>query len=601
MRNPSLTLLKILRPFSKVLHALKVWFRNRKLYLKLQILILSFVLVSYFTALALYEYSVNLYNQQLYKDAASILSLSTQNIENEMNHLLSLTSQLSTDELLQETIRKIENASSEYEEYTNRQKLMSKIYTSLNTRKYILSVTYIDPNLRIDTAGSDTSILLDGQAQKLYDIAFSQNGRPSWVTDADTLLVCPIREVENLSLRHMGAIVIRIRLEKLVESTMNFSRGSSDSFFIYDTEQQLAYANSETVPFQPEQISDEEPYTICTENDASYFVVQKNSGYSSWNYYYAIPLGNILARFERVKWTVFLIFSGLYLLLTVVTVLFSKSITRPLIRLARQMEHVQNIDFEVSHLSFGQQNRRDEIGQLQQTFQNMLKKIEELIQQNYLRQLVLKDTQYRMLQTQINPHFIYNTLDSIYWMAIKEHQTDISTMVFSLGKLLRESLRKENATDRLSPLRAELQILNYYISIQKIRFREKLDVQMQVENSVLDCKIPRMLLQPLVENAILYGAETMVESCTILILAKLENRHLLLQVKDNGIGVEPHLLEKLKSGECTPKGHGIGLSNIVERLELIYGEDCLFTIENRKTKGTVVTLKLPVSGNPELS
>ncbi len=585
--------LKILRPFSILVHSIKVWFRNLKFHWKLQILILFPTLISYFAALTFYDYSLNLYDRQLYEDSATILSLSTQNIENEMQNLLNLTSQLSTDEMIQDTIRDMESSSTEYEEYTNRQKLMNRIYTSLNTRKYILSVTFIDPELRIDTVGSDTSVLLEGQAQQLYDIAFSKSGKASWITDSGTLLVCPVREVKNLSLRSMGAIVIRIQIDKLVQFTMDTSR-LSENFLIYGSSDEILYQSGELTELPVQIISEKSDYTVADINGISSLIVRHNSRYSDWTYFYAIPNETIFSSFTKIRTVVFLLLSGLYLLLTAASLALSRSITLPLKSLANQMEHVQDIDFEASNLSFSPNSRKDEIGMLQQSYQFMIKKIEELIQKNYRDQLLLQDTKYRVLQAQINPHFIYNTLDSVYWLAVNSHQHEISKIIFSLGRLLRENMRKDAASVPLITFRQELLILKYYIDIQQIRFHEKLEFHTDISEDAMDCTVPRMLLQPLVENSISYGAEQTAGICRIILSARVENRRFFLKLEDNGIGVENNLLDKLKTGERKPKGHGIGLSNIEQRLQLIYGKDYHFSIKSIHPTGTLVTIEFPI-------
>lgn len=592
MNTINILTLKILRPFSLAIHRTKVWFRNLKFHWKLQLLILIPTLISYFAAIAFYDYSLNLYDQQLYEDSAAILSLSTQNIENEMKSLLNLTTQLSTDQTLQTTIRHMETSQSEYEQYQTRQKLMSLIYTSLNTRKYILSVTYINPSLELTTVGSDSSILLEGQTQELYDLAFAKSGKASWVNDSPTLLVCPIREVNNLSLRPMGAIVIRIQIDKLVRFTMNINLLTED-FFIYRNDDELLYHYGNQPTFIPETIPKNQNYSVIEANGQSSLVVRHSSESSDWSYYYAILHDAIFARFTKIKTLVLFLFTVIYLFLTVISIRFSASITEPLKQLAKQMKHVQDINFEVSNLSFSPNNRKDEIGQLQKSYQLMVKKIENLIQKNYRDQLLLQDTQYRVLQEQLNPHFIYNTLDSIYWLAVHARQERIATIVFSLGKLLRENMRKDATSQPLVSFRQELIILSYYLNIQKIRFHDKLDFRKKIAEDAYSCMVPRMLLQPLVENSISYGAEQIAETCLIELHAFVKDGYFYLELQDNGIGVEDNILEKLKIGERKPKGHGIGLSNIAQRLQLIYNADYGFSIEGRKSGGTRVAIHFP--------
>ena len=594
MNHLRILIRKIIRHARSAASAVRNWFLNLKFHWKLQILILFPILISYFTALMLYDYSMKTYDLQLYEDSAAILSLSTQNIENEMQNLLNITAQLSTNENIQDTINALNASERPYEEYTNRQKLMNSIYTSLNTRKYILSVSYLSPALRIDTVGSDTSsVFLENQAQDLYDTAFSKNGKASWVNnESDTLLVCPIQEVEDLSLRPLGAIIIRIQIDKLVQFTMNLT-DLTENFYIYRNNEKLLYHYGDMSGDPLSAIDGDSKYAVAEINGTSSFVVRHESRYSDWSYYYVIPNSNIFARFTEIKTVVFLMFSGLYILLTAVSLRFSGSVTLPIKKLAGQMSDIQNIDFETSNLTLDLNRRKDEIGQLQNSYQYMIKRIEQLIQKNYKDRLLLQDTRYKMLQSQLNPHFIYNTLDSVYWMALNNHQTDIASIVFSLGKLLRENMRKDAVSMPLITLRQELVILSYYMNIQKSRFHEKLEFSTEISEEAQDSTIPRMLLQPLVENSISYGVEQTTGTCKICLRASVKDELIHLEIEDNGIGVECNLLDKLKSGERKPHGHGIGLANIEQRLQLIYGEHYRFSIKSIKPTGTLVTIEFP--------
>lgn len=591
--------LHILRPIFLALHQAKNWFRNLKLHWKIQILVFSVILVAFSVSLLLFNYFMKAYDEQLYMDSANILSLSTQNIENEMHDLLNTVSQLSTDKTNQEIIRSIENASSEYDEYTNRQSLIGRIYMALRKNTYILSVNFIDPNLRIDSVGSDTSIVLGSKAQALYDTAFSQNGKPVWATpdseDDAIILLSPIKEVEHLSLRPMGVLAIRLRMPKMVEFTMDIDTAAGERFYIYSGDYEIYHSQAEQDEFCPALISGSHPYQIIDIGEESRFVVSKQSGSSSWMYYYSISYNAIFARFNKLKIMVLVIFPVMYLLLVLIAAYFSTSLTKPLTKLTKQMEGISKVNFETSNLSFSQNSRKDEIGQLQESFYLMIKKIETLIQDDYVRRLMMKDYEFRTLQAQINPHFIYNTLDSIYWMALNQNQSDISTMIFSLGKLLRETIKYGVNFQKLVSLRDEIMILDHYLNIQKIRFREKLDFQKELSDDSLDCMVPKLILQPLVENSISYGVESTAYATSIILTAHTEDDCLIITIQDNGIGIEHNLMEKLATGERKPNGSGVGLSNIQSRLKIIYGSNSCLNIENIHPHGTIVTLNLPIT------
>lgn len=614
--KPASIFLSLSRPIFIFLHYLKVKFRNMKLHWKIQILVLSVMLIGYMLSAVFFHYSTSIYEHQLYSDSATILNLSMQALENEMANILTTASALVTDNIIQEQIRKIESASTEYEEYTSRQSLMNRFYMTLNKKKYILSVTYVDPELQMNSIGSDTSLFLGSNIQELYTISFSENGKPVWVNvDSENpvlILLCPIREVNNLSLRPMGMLAVRINIPRLVKSTLDIKTSAGEDFYIFADKESVSGGNTDSASqdFAPQLFhygtsdeslglslppffTDNKPYHINGDGKSERFIVCKRSGYTDWIYCYIIPYDNIFAQFRMLKLQRTVIFLAVYLFLVLITIHFSKSLTKPLKQLARQMDRLSNVDFGTSEISFSDTSRKDEIGLLQKSFRLMIRKIQNLIKEDYVKQLAIRDSEYRTLQAQINPHFMYNTLDSIYWMAINNKQNQIATMIFSLGKLLRESIKYGDDFNKLIPLREELQLLDHYIVIQKIRFQDKIHFQKNIQDNAYDCLLPKLILQPLVENSVNYGVETTAHTCQIIVNAELKEGYLLLCIEDNGIGIENNLLEKLESGKRKPQGSGIGLHNINSRLQIIYNQKNLLSIKNAVPQGTVVTLKIP--------
>lgn len=189
---------------------------------------------------------------------------------------------------------------------------------------------------------------------------------------------------------------------------------------------------------------------------------------------------------------------------------------------------------------------------------------------NYRNELLMKDAQLKSLEMQINPHFLYNTLDSISWRAKSVGEKQISLMVESLGSLLRVTLNQDT---RNVAIREELKFVQYYVSIQKIRFEEQLQFSLDVQKDLLEQKIPKLTIQPLVENSIHYALEENTETCMISISVRRHYDIICIDVKNSGSEFEEGLLEKLDIGETRPNGFGIGLLNIDRRLKLTFGED----------------------------
>jgi two-component system, sensor histidine kinase YesM len=232
----------------------------------------------------------------------------------------------------------------------------------------------------------------------------------------------------------------------------------------------------------------------------------------------------------------------------------------------------------------------DEVGKLQQNFQTMIQQIDELINENYSKQLTIKETEFKALQAQINPHFLYNTLESINWLAKGNGQTQISRMVESLGFLLRNSISLKKP---LITIEEELTIVKNYVVIQQYRFEERLDFHMEVDEDIVGFYIPKLTLQPLIENAIHYALEPKIDPCRISIYSIVNKETIKLIVEDDGPGMESAFIEKLKKGEVKTRGQGVGLSNIDDRIKLSYGEKYGVSIESGHNKGTKVIIVLP--------
>jgi two-component system sensor histidine kinase YesM len=170
----------------------------------------------------------------------------------------------------------------------------------------------------------------------------------------------------------------------------------------------------------------------------------------------------------------------------------------------------------------------------------------------------------------MNPHFLYNILESVNWRAKAIGENKISAMMESLGILLRSTLSEH---DENFTLKKEMELVECYLTIQKIRFDEQLECSLNIDEAYLDAKIPKLVLQPLVENAIHYGLEEITDVCLISIHSCVEDEKLILKVKNSGTQFEENLLIKLANKEITPHGMGIGLQNINDRLKITFGDE----------------------------
>lgn len=278
------------------------------------------------------------------------------------------------------------------------------------------------------------------------------------------------------------------------------------------------------------------------------------------------------------------------LLAICLAVLISAHFSRPINRLNDRLRRIAANDF-----SFDPEIEKpqDELGQIGRTVNEMSMSIQHLLQETAEMYTQRRNIEIALLQSQVNPHFLYNTLDSIRWMAVIQKNPGIASITHSLSNLLKNIAK---GTQDKIPLREELGLLDDYIAIQSVRYLETFTFENKVPESLYDCRIVKLTLQPLVENAIFHGIEPTGECGTITLTGREENGDLYLCVEDDGAGIEPERLANILTVESKRSGsslNGIGIANVHKRLQLIYGRQYGLSVESEFGKYTRVTVHLP--------
>lgn len=579
----------------KVFDQLKRQYDNLKIKYKLFVLVSWIMILSFsFTFFGL-NYAFKIYDQQIYSKSSQVLSTSANSIENELKNLEEVSYNILTDPQIQQYLSSISEDVSEYDKYLLRTQMIDKLLSYVNKEKYIQSVNLVDSNGNEYKVGTKTFKLTHEQKENIINMAIKADGSNVWINqnqnDLTIATAREIRQYRNLSFDNLGTIIIYINMDKLVGSIIEGSK-KMDGDFLIASKDNLIYSNDTNTPFKKFALSSNSGYQIKNINEKNYFLVYIKSQYFDWGYLNVMPFNQIFKNINIIKTFLVIIFIIMFFVMTVLGIRFARSITMPLENLVAGMQYVKVGDFKEARKEALKTPiiQDDEVGKLQQNFQMMIQQIDELINENYSKQLTIKDTEFKALQAQINPHFLYNTLESINWIAKVNGQTQISKMVEALGFLLRNSISLKKP---LITIEEELNIVSNYIIIQKYRFEERLDFHIQVESDVFGYYIPKLTLQPLVENAIHYALEPMIETCTIRITSTVDQETIKLIVEDNGPGMEPAILEKLKRGEVKTRGQGVGLSNIDERIKLSFGMKYGINIESEPDKGTKVIIVLP--------
>jgi len=264
-------------------------------------------------------------------------------------------------------------------------------------------------------------------------------------------------------------------------------------------------------------------------------------------------------------------------------------IARPIVKLRRLMEEAETGDLDVRFPD----PPNDEVGRLGQSFNTMIGEIGKLLDQVYIEQQKKREAEFRILQAQIKPHFLYNTLDTIHWMAQEKGATDIVGIVDALTRLFRISLSKGRDVIRLEE---ELEHVTSYLVIQKIRYLDKFDYTIDVDPTLLSLPVVKLTLQPLVENALYHGIKENVGRGHLTLCARREGDALVLTVTDDGAGMATQALEALEKslGRDEDPSQGFGIFSVHHRIRLVFGEGWGLSYQSVEGQGTVVTVRQPL-------
>jgi two-component system sensor histidine kinase YesM len=315
----------------------------------------------------------------------------------------------------------------------------------------------------------------------------------------------------------------------------------------------------------------------------------------NWKIVKVVNTDVLLEPVSRSKSYLLITFIFIFIFAILTTAFISRGITNRIIRLVRKMKQVQQGDFTIST----PRKRDDEMGYLEESFNRMVIRLGKLIDevvhmQVEQKEMLIKkrDAELYALQSQINPHFLFNTLEAILY-GIQENSKETSNIIQLLAKLLRRSIEWKRD---LIPLEEELQFIRDYLTIQKYRMKERLEWEFRVEKEALNIQIPKMLLQVVVENAVVHGISLNKYGGTLMVEARLKNGVLTMRVCDNGIGMDEQKLVALRNAlvkkGLNKTGHQVGLGNVADRFRLLFGENANINISSAPGVGTMVEFSI---------
>ncbi len=452
---------------------------------------------------------------------------------------------------------------------------------------------------------------------RVYREIYEQQGKPSWFLADDAPIIqnnkfpkiAIGRMVRDLNdYRNIGVLIMGVNekyVRRLYEDNLNTSEGS---IAIVDRGGRILSQGGPA--FYP--VQEQSSYRFIREASlrSSGSLVEKIGGksmlvnYSSnnengWFIYYAVPTHSLTKEVNSVrKLTIYLVVGCLLALLPLM-LLFSSLLSARIKNLLKSMRKFQAGHFD-ERVPI---TNHDEIGQLGVGFNKMVANIKQLIERVYVLQIREREAELDALQAQINPHFLYNTLDIIFWKSQASGDKEIAEMVFSLSKFFRLSL---NRGEGMTTVGREKELIEHYLLLQRKRFKSKLDYEIDIDEAVLPSAIPKLILQPFVENAILHGLEKQKEGGRLRVTSRKREQRIRFVIEDNGVGMDKRTLLKVlspASGDAIQQSpastEGYAIRNISERLRLIYGQDYDLRFVSRPGQGTQVVIEVPFDNSEE--
>ena len=391
----------------------------------------------------------------------------------------------------------------------------------------------------------------------------------------------------------IGVLLMDVSHEIIQESINEVTIGERGFVFVLDQSDNMVYTpvNDLVYRIDPGLLHAGTEDMVNTHiKGAEYQIQYSQSDYTGWKTVGVFSIGEMMAGTYMVLGVMAGCVVLTLLLVIIASVRLTDSVTEPILKLRMLMKKAEEGDLKVRFES----SSTDEIGELGQSFNNMIDRIEELVHMVYLEQQSKRNAELKSLQEQIKPHFLYNTLDTISWMARDYDAEDIVLLVDALSNMFRIGLSQ--GKDFIT-LREEVTHITNYLYIQKIRYKDKLQYVLDIPQALMGYSVPKLILQPLVENAIYHGIKVKRGGGTIRVLGRREAGKLKLIVADDGAGIAPEKLRALQEGlaAATPisEKSSFGLFYIQERIRLCYGGEYGVTIDSVQGEGTQVMITLP--------
>ena len=422
---------------------------------------------------------------------------------------------------------------------------------------------------------------IDYTKQEWYQNAFLAKGTPVISpSHVQNLFLKEFRWVVSLSREiytqqnntPLGILLVDLNFNIIEDLCKNIHQGKSGYIFIvdesgriiYHPDQQLIYSNLK-LEMIDRVIKTIDGSFVISDNSIKKIYTIKSLNDPKWKIVGVTYLNELIEKKDRIQF--YYLFLGIIsiFIIIIISIFISRKISKPIKNLRSSIKEVENGNFDID-INVQSTN---EIGELEKDFKIMIFKIKELMKQILKEQAQIRISELKALQAQINPHFLYNTLDSIIWLAANKKNKAVLEMTSALSKLFRIGISKG---DQLITIQNEIEHITSYLTIQKMRYKDKFDYSIKIDPNILKMHTVKLILQPIVENSIYHGIKNKNGKGHIKIIGKKRQNEIILEVIDDGVGMTKEKVKKLflsKKTDSNPSG--IGINNVNDRIKLYFG------------------------------
>ncbi len=567
---------------------------QRKLFLSfLLLIIVPVVLIGIFTFMR----SSELVKNKTQQYSKNILYDTANNIENKLRSIEQISFQVISNSVIQNALNKANGElDNEYDKIST-QKMIEYQLKSLINSNFDIAAIQVLANSGIAVYVNPGSVTMDVTDEERLILQYGYGSVHWFDTNPQNKTVMMGRTINSTSnMESLGFVIIYLRESSIYRIINNADQIENSEYMIVNNQGAiLSYQDKTQIGKQNEfstallnNLALKETFNTISANDKRYYTISKDIDGTTWRLASFIQAVEYEKDIIILRGWIIVICASCCLLSLIFSILLSNTISRPVRDLSKMMVKVGDGDFAVS----SNYESKDEIGILSKQFNKMVNRVQQLIDEVYKEQLLKQKTELKFLRMQINPHFLYNTLESINWLARIKGVPEVGKMVKALGDLMRASI----SGDDLVSIDEEIKNINNYLMIQRLRYGEKINTEINIEPHISSFIIPKLTLQPIVENAIVHGIEGKEGNGNIIITANKIGDKVVICVNDDGVGMESTVAEQIleqdfekEKGDATH----IGLKNVDRRIKMYYGKEYGLKILSAPGEGTTIQMLFP--------